>query len=387
MIHKTKALIAILYCVPIFGIGIDLYTPSLPFIAQDLATSTAWTKMTISSFMLGAFLGMLVFGTLADILGRRKLILASLVGYILFNLLIAFSPSIYLVITLRFISGICAGSIAALNRAQTTDLFRGDEMKKVSSSMTIAWGLGPILAPFIGGFLQHFLGWQAPFIFLAIYGLVGLVLMYFYLPETHKERTNKNLYVILSDYRTILSHKAFLGALLQCGILYGILLYFGIIGSFYVQSQLQYSAVTYGNFSLLLGFAYFFGTIFRRIFSHISDCNYLKITFNLLIAINIVFFIISFLSHWSMLVLLLNAFISSFIVGLIYPVYLNRCLSLFPKIAGTAGALSGAGVMLIISIISAFAGLIQVTLLPIFIAIYLITAAINYLLFLFLKPE
>lgn len=373
---KSKTLIALLLCTPIFGIGIDLYTPSLPHMSAYFNSTAAATKLSISLFMLGAFIGMIVFGTIADALGRRKIVLWSLALNIVFNIAIALSPSMSWVIIFRFITGICAGSVSSMNRAQATDIFSAQEMKKVSSSMTIAWGLGPILAPFIGGLLQEYISWKASFVFLAFYSFILMAFVYRYVPETHVHKHKLSLSKVFANYKLVLSCQQFLGAILQSGVLYMLLLYFGIIGSFYIQEILYYSAAIFGYISLFIGIAYFAGTIVRRLLSFVDDKILMNISFAILLMSNIVFLIMSFAFSQSLSILLINIFIACFLTGILYPIYLSKTLSLFPQLGGTAGAITGAAVMLIISVMTSIASLFRIHTLTEFVVLYLVTVVI-----------
>tara|TARA_R110002167_G_scaffold355156_1_gene569404 strand:- start:4859 stop:5932 length:1074 start_codon:yes stop_codon:yes gene_type:complete len=350
-------------------------------------SSVSLTKLTISFFMFGAFFGMLIFGTIADSFGRRKIMIGSLLAYIIINVLIVFSPSMDTVIALRFLSGIAAGSVGSMNRAQATDIYSSAEMKKVSSAMTIAWGLGPIMAPFIGGFLQQYIGWQACFIFLGAYALVALSAIYFFIPETHTHKHTFNKAKVLGNYKKLLTNRQFLGAIIQSGILYMIFLYFGIVGSFYVQDLLHYSPVVFGYLSFFIGVAYFIGTIVRRALTSVDDSILLSISFMLLVLFNALFLAISFFVNQSLTPLMLNIFIDAFLIGILYPIYLGKTLSLFPELGGTSGAVAGASVMLIISAISFTAGFMEITTLSEFLLLFLITVMISFTVYLFTERE
>ncbi|MCP4474202.1 MAG: multidrug effflux MFS transporter [Gammaproteobacteria bacterium] len=69
------------------------------------------------------------------------------------------------------IQGVAAGAIGSTCRALIPDAFSGASYHKMINYLTLAWGCGPILAPAIGGYLQHYVNWHAPLWFLAGYGL------------------------------------------------------------------------------------------------------------------------------------------------------------------------------------------------------------------------
>lgn len=74
------------------------------------------------------------------------------------------------------------------------DVYDGEERKHYLSIMTIVWSLGPIIAPFIGGYLQKSFGWQSNFTVLAAYSLIILILELVFSGETIK---NKTLFILV----------------------------------------------------------------------------------------------------------------------------------------------------------------------------------------------
>ena len=86
------------------------------------------------------------------------------------SLLIVVAPNIESFILLRLLQAIggCAGMI--VSRAIISDLFDGQEAARVLSLMMLVQGLGPILAPVMGGYVVAVAGWQAVFLFLAMFG-------------------------------------------------------------------------------------------------------------------------------------------------------------------------------------------------------------------------
>ncbi|MFZ9034616.1 MAG: MFS transporter [Francisellaceae bacterium] len=377
---KSKALFAILICVPFFGVAIDLYTPSFPYMEAYFNTSSQMIKFSVSSFMIGSFIGMIIFGTLADRFGRRRLMLFNLLIFIILSFVTMLTKSITLVLLWRFFMGITVGATASLNRAQTADIFTKREIAKISSTMTIVWGLGPIVAPFIGGYLQHYIGWQANFGFLGLYCLIIFIVMYLYVPELHKNPHPLILSQIARNYAKILSNRQFVAAVLQCGILYGIMIFFAVLGPFYIQKKLGYSAIFYGYLALGVGLFYLAGTLTRRLLFAKGEGFILSLAFGTLFFINFLSLGLSFFFTKALILLLADVYLSVFCCGLLYSIFLGRSLMIFPEMAGTAGALSGAGVMITIALISAIGSIISIDSLTQFIALFVITTVVSGLI-------
>ena len=115
----------------------------------------------------------------------QKIFLGSLFFYVIMSFVSVFSPSIYVLIICRFLQGIGIAGIGAVVRAIAVDCFEGKNLIKAFTYVSTSWALGPIVGPFIGGYLQHFFNWQADFYFFGLYGLFIFIYAAFTLLETN----------------------------------------------------------------------------------------------------------------------------------------------------------------------------------------------------------
>jgi DHA1 family bicyclomycin/chloramphenicol resistance-like MFS transporter len=165
--------------------SIDTYLPSFPAIGAHFAVTPLEVQQTLSAYLVTFAVMSLLHGTLSDSFGRRPVILASLSIYALASLGCAFAPSFPQLLFFRAMQGLSAGVGWVVGRAIIRDRFAGFEAQRLMSLVTMIFGLAPALAPVIGGWLQGWLGWQAVFLFLALYGAVLLAACALRLPETH----------------------------------------------------------------------------------------------------------------------------------------------------------------------------------------------------------
>jgi MFS transporter, DHA1 family, multidrug resistance protein len=158
-----------------FGpLSIDMYLPGLPQLAAQFGASGAGAELTVSSFLLGFGCGQLVYGPLADRLGRRRPLLAGLVLFTLASVGCALAPGLASLVALRFLQALggCAGPI--LVRATVRDLHGKTEAARLLSLLASIMALAPLLAPLLGGVLVVHIGWRAVFALLAAIGAVCL---------------------------------------------------------------------------------------------------------------------------------------------------------------------------------------------------------------------
>ena len=204
-----------------FGpLSIDMYLPSLPILTTDLHTSTSLAQFSLTACLLGLSVGQLVAGSQSDIRGRRIPLLIGLVCFTVSSLLCALSPSIWILLLLRFIQGFAGSAGIAISRAIVRDLYSGSEMIKFFSLLMLINGVGPIFAPIIGGQLLQFTSWRGVFLVLCLVGIIMLLTVYFSLSETLplQRRSQGGLTNTLATFRALLCDRVFMGYALPQGL-------------------------------------------------------------------------------------------------------------------------------------------------------------------------
>src|SRR5699024_12819916 len=109
----------------------DALPISLPTVADDFNSTASLAQLSITSCLIGLAIGQLVFGTLSDIVGRKKPLLLTLTIYTIVSLLCYFSPSIWLFIILRFIQDASAAYGIVIARDASRVMYRDIELKKL----------------------------------------------------------------------------------------------------------------------------------------------------------------------------------------------------------------------------------------------------------------
>jgi DHA1 family bicyclomycin/chloramphenicol resistance-like MFS transporter len=196
-----------------FGpMGVDIYLPALPTIAQAFGIGQDSVQWSLSAFFLGFGIGQIVWGALGDWLGRRGPIAAGILLYAAGCIGCSLSDGIVTLSFWRFAQafGACAGPVLA--RAMLRDIYQRDRAASMLSMMMLVMGIAPMIAPLIGGQILLLSGWRTIFWAQAVFGaaaLAGLMA----LPETlPPERRNKtDLMGMLTGYGRLLADRRCLG--------------------------------------------------------------------------------------------------------------------------------------------------------------------------------
>ncbi|MHB8848749.1 MAG: multidrug effflux MFS transporter [Burkholderiales bacterium] len=192
--------------------SIDTYMPSFPAIQASLHASPLQLQQTLSVYLFCFAAMMLFHGSLSDSYGRRPIILVSLIAFIVTSIACVFAADIRVLMLFRGLQGLSAGAGMIVGRAMVRDLYSGPEAQRLMSHITMMFGLSPAVAPIIGGYLQIWFGWQSIFIFMALLGLLLLILSYYYLQETHAldKRQLFSFKPLINNYHQVASHPHFL---------------------------------------------------------------------------------------------------------------------------------------------------------------------------------
>lgn len=133
-----------------------IYIPILPEVQKAFHTTPFLINQSISIYTLVLALMQLVYGPLADQWGRRKVLFAGLILFILASLACSLADSVFLFLLFRGLqaAGIAAGSVVAT--AVIGDLFQDDKRGQAMGTFQLMVTLGPVVGPFIGGLLGKY---------------------------------------------------------------------------------------------------------------------------------------------------------------------------------------------------------------------------------------
>jgi MFS family permease len=347
--------------VPFSGIAIDLYTPSMPAMMQSFASPRFLVQLTMSLYILGFGFSQPLVGPITDRYGRRKPIFIGAMGAIALSLLIIFARSVPEIIALRLVQGFFVALLCVPARAMIGDLFTGIEFQKKIANMTLAWGIGPIVAPWVGGHLQHWLGWQANFWFMGLYCFVLLLVLMFFIKETHLQQPDKHIFKVFKLYGEILSNGAFFSAIVFLGLICSFFFMFNIVAPFLVQHEMHYNAIVYGRVALCMGFAGICGNLFSRV---VLRYEYSRVLFFMLLALSLValtFVAFGVMHLLSLPVLLAPSMLLQFCAIALLPIAASKPLLIFPKYVGMASAALFGGGWVVSSILTYIATHLHVT--------------------------
>lgn len=192
------------------ALGIDMMLPALPAIGRTLGIADANARQWIVTvYMFGFGLGQLVYGPLADHHGRRRVLLITLVGFVVACIVAAHAQTFATLLAARMLQGTMSASTRVLSSAIVRDRFSGRQMAQTLSIAQMIFFLVPILAPSIGQVLLGLGPWHIIFYALATFAGTVFVWSLIRLPETlpPERRIPISLPVLASAYRLTLTNR------------------------------------------------------------------------------------------------------------------------------------------------------------------------------------
>ncbi|RMB02010.1 multidrug effflux MFS transporter [Eilatimonas milleporae] len=264
-VSSGKGVIALLAGLSAAGqIASNIYLPSLPDVAADLAIDQAQAQSTYSIYLAVFAVSQLFYGPISDRFGRRSILAIGLMLYVLGSALCAFAASLDVLLLGRAIQAGGAGAAVVLARAIVRDSFEGPRLTRVLALVTILFALAPAMSPLLGGVIQQQLGWHAVFWVTAAFGVL-LMVGSVRLPETNMNRLDHvSLGLAAKNYSVVLRDPQFIkfGLVSACAIA-AMSAFFGGSPAVFID-QLGLSPIEYGLYPPIAVSGFVVGSMFVR---------------------------------------------------------------------------------------------------------------------------
>ena len=201
------ALLALLMATVAYSV--DAMLPLLRPIGEDLAPhAPEQAQLVITVFMVGLGLGTFTMGPISDAFGRKPVMLAGIVLYMVAAVVAALSQNLAVLLAARFVQGLGTSAPRTVSQAMVRDLYAGRQMARVVSFGMTVFTLFPAVAPFVGSLVGAAFGWRAIFVSFLVFGAVTLLWLGLRQPETLATENRRPLAIgpLWSALKTVLGH-------------------------------------------------------------------------------------------------------------------------------------------------------------------------------------
>ncbi|EHR1102590.1 Bcr/CflA family multidrug efflux MFS transporter [Escherichia coli] len=313
----------------------DMYLPAFAAIQADLQTPASAVSASLSLFLAGFAAAQLLWGPLSDRYGRKPVLLIGLTIFALGSLGMLWVENAATLLVLRFVQAVGVCATAVIWQALVTDYYPSQKVNRIFATIMPLVGLSPALAPLLGSWLLVHFSWQA--IFATLFAItVVLILPIFWLKPTTKARNNSQDGLTFTD---LLRSKTYRGNVLiyaACSASF----FAWLTGSPFILSEMGYSPAVIGLSYVPQTIAFLIGGYGCRAALQKWQGKQLLPWLLVLFAVSVIAtWAAGFISHVSLVEILIPFCVMAIANGAIYPIVVAQALRPFPHATGRAAAL------------------------------------------------
>jgi MFS transporter, DHA1 family, multidrug resistance protein len=240
-------------------LAVHLFMPVIPAVKAALGLSDAMAQLTFTIALFGMAFATLFYGSLSDRYGRRPILLSGLALFLVGSAISALANSLLPLVIGRLVQAIGAGCGITLVRAIAQDVYGPSRLVKAIAYLTMAYTIGPMISPIVGGILIDAFGWRSVFGFALALGGVIAFIAYVAVFETRPPSPANRGGNVLRDYADLFRHVRFTAFVLQSGFCTGTFLVAATAASSLLKDMLHRPSTEFGIYFLLFPFGFLTG--------------------------------------------------------------------------------------------------------------------------------
>nr|WP_183189271.1 multidrug effflux MFS transporter [Ancylobacter tetraedralis] len=325
-------------------LSMSLYTPALPELVAAFGTSASTMKLTLSVYFGGYALAQLVCGPLSDAYGRRPAAIGFFSLYVAGSLIAASATDVTWLILGRGLQGIGVAAGPAISRAIVRDQFTGQASARILNLIGTMLGIGPAIAPTLGGAILGAFGWQPIFYVMVLYGVGALGLVLLAVPETNArpDPTQARPSRILRNYGALVLDAGFMRASLLIGLTVGGIYTLAAILPFVLIDVVGLTPTQFGLAMVCQTGSFMLGTVIAgRAMKWVDANRLIPAGLTIVLGAGAAMAVLPWLLPYSFLTVMGPVAVWACGMALVMPGGTTSALSGSPAIAGSAAALMG----------------------------------------------
>ncbi|MFE9843249.1 MFS transporter [Streptomyces goshikiensis] len=192
--HRRRLLVLAICCMSLLIVSLDntVLNVALPSMRRELHASVAGMQWTIDAYTLVLASLLILMGSTADRIGRRKVFTIGLTVFVLGSLLCSVAPSLGWLIVFRTVQAVGGAMLNPVAMSIITNTFTepAERARAIGIWGAVA-GISMAAGPLIGGVLTDSVGWRSIFWINVPVGLFALALTLRWIPESRAERPRR----------------------------------------------------------------------------------------------------------------------------------------------------------------------------------------------------
>jgi len=199
-VHRSQANFYLSVLVASFGFGMFMYF--VPVFAQSFGASFLDLGMIGSANAFAYALSPMLIGLLSDKCNRAYMLASALILNILMTVILGLSGSVRDILILWTLGGVAYGTFWPTADVLATELAASSDLVREMGSYCIAWGVGLLTGPFVGGYVVQMFGFTWLFMIssLVLSGALGMSVLLF--APTYERKTARSTLIITTKPRS-----------------------------------------------------------------------------------------------------------------------------------------------------------------------------------------
>ena len=156
---------------------------SLPHIAGSVSATVDEATWVLTSYLVANAIILPMAGWLARQFGRKRLLLASTIGFTIASALCGFAPNLPTLIVFRILQGLCGGALQPLSQAILLESFPPDKRGMAMAVFALGVVVAPVLGPTLGGYLTDAYSWRWAFYINIPIGIFAIFMILRYIQD------------------------------------------------------------------------------------------------------------------------------------------------------------------------------------------------------------
>ncbi len=185
--HRPLTFVAILLSLFMSAIEMTVVSTAMPTVVGDLG-GVHFYAWVFTSYLLSSTITVPIFGKLADVYGRKPILLIGLTLFTCGSLACGLSGSMLQLVIFRALQGLGAGALQPVTLTVIGDIYSLEERARVQGYTGAVWGISGLVGPMVGGYITEWLSWHWIFFLNLPFGLFAGCLFLFFFHESPKKR-------------------------------------------------------------------------------------------------------------------------------------------------------------------------------------------------------
>jgi EmrB/QacA subfamily drug resistance transporter len=186
-VRRPLVLVCIMLTVFMAAIEMTIVATAMPQIVGRLGGFELY-GWVFAAVLLAQAATTVIFGKLADLYGRKPVLIAGIVIFLVGSIFCGFAVSMPMLIAFRIVQGLGAGSMQSVSMTIMGDLYTPEERTRVQGFVAAVWGISALIGPLAGGIIVERLSWPWIFWINIPFGIAAIAGLTMFLHERVEHR-------------------------------------------------------------------------------------------------------------------------------------------------------------------------------------------------------